>query len=153
MSGLATLIKLVEHRSDEATVAWQRLAAQRDDAKHKLLLLQKHGEGYRDLMRAELRHGMPAASIVAHLGFIGQIEAVVVNQEGELGQLQEACARQWQELVSLRREKRTYEILSERAAARDAVAASRRLRAEIDESLLRAVGRSAPVFRGGRFNE
>jgi flagellar export protein FliJ len=138
MSGLATLIKFAERRAGGALTAWQRLRNQCDEAEHKLLLLKKHGEGYRDVMRAGLQQGMSATSMMAHICFIGQIEAVVVRQESELGNLKEACARQWQELLDARREKRMYEILSERAATRDAEAASRRQHAEIDELLQRA---------------
>jgi flagellar export protein FliJ len=145
VSGLATLIRLAERRADEAVLAWQRLKAQCDDAEHKLLLLHKHREGYRELMRTGLQHGVPAASIVAHIAFLGQIDAVVVRQKSELGQLDEACARQWDEFVDARRQKRMYEILRERISARDATTASRREQAELGELLQRA-GRSAAVI-------
>ena len=138
MKGLASLIKLAERRTEQAVLAWQRLRAQCDDAKQKMLLLQKHGEGYRDLMRAGLQQGMRAASSTAHIDFIHQIEAVAVRQGTELGQLEQACARQWQELVSARRDQRMYKILQERAAARDAATASRCQQAESDEAVMRA---------------
>jgi flagellar export protein FliJ len=138
MKGLASLIKLAERRTEQAVLAWQRLRAQCDDAKQKLLLLQKHREGYRDLMRTGLQQGMRAASSTAHIDFIGQIEAVAVRQGSELGQLEQACARQWEELMSARRDQRMYEILQERAAARDAATASRRRQAESDEAVMRA---------------
>jgi flagellar export protein FliJ len=138
MSGLSTLLKFAERRSEGALTAWQRVKAQCEEAKQKLLLLRQHGEGYRDLMRASLQQGMSATSMMAHIGFIGQIETVVGRQEDEIGSLEEACARQWQELVEARREKRLYEILGERAAIREADAASRRRQAEIDELLQRA---------------
>jgi flagellar FliJ protein len=138
MSGLSSLIKFAERRTEGALTAWQHLRRQCDEAKQKLLLLKQHGEGYRDLMRTGLQQGMSANSMMAHIGFIGQIEAVVSRQESEVGSLEEACARQWQELLAARREKRMYEILSERAATRDAEASSRRTQAEIDELLQRA---------------
>jgi len=138
MAGLATLIKFAERRAEGALIGWQRLQAQCDEAKQKLFLLKKHGEGYRDLMRAGLQRGMSSTSMMTHIGFIGQIEAVAVRQESELGSLEAACARQWHELVDARREKRIYEILNERAAIRDAETASRRQQAEIDELLQRA---------------
>jgi flagellar export protein FliJ len=77
--------------------------------------------------------------MLAHMGFIKQIEAVVIRQETEVVSLEEGCGRLWQELVEARREKRTYEILSERAMRRKADTASRRKQAEIDELLQRAV--------------
>jgi flagellar export protein FliJ len=137
MAGLRTLIDVTRRRTEGALVTWQRLRTQCDDARQKLLLLKQHGDHYRDLMRAGLRQGMPAASTMAYVGFIGQIEEVVVRQETEVGSLEEVCARQWQELVDARREKRMYEILGERAAARELEAASRRGQAEIDELLQR----------------
>ena len=145
MKALTTLINLAERRSDEALLAWQRLDAQCEDARHRLDLLQRHGEEYRDLMRASLQRGMPATSIAACIGFIGQIEAVASHQQSELGQLEEARARQWQELVKLRRERRMFEILSERAAAKDAAITVQRQRREIDEALLRAAQTASPT--------
>ena len=67
--------------------------------------------------------------------FIGQIEAIVASQQSELGSLEDACARRWQELLDARREKRVCEILRERAAARDTLTASRRLQSDVDELL------------------
>jgi len=139
MSGLATLIEFAERRVGAALTAWQRLRAQCDEAKQKLLVLKQHGEGYSDLMHSGLQEGMSATSMMAHMGFIRQIEAVVIRQESEVGSLEEGCGRLWQELVEARREKRTYEILSERAMTRKADTASRRKQAEIDELLQRAV--------------
>jgi flagellar export protein FliJ len=153
MSGLATLIKVAERRTEEALLAWQRLRAQCDDARQKLLLLQKHGEGYRDLMRAGLRLSLPSAAIMAHIGFIEQIEVVVARQSGEIGNLEEACSRQWQRLVQFRREKRIYEILGERIAARDAATAARHRQAEIDELLQRAARTLAPNLRSPELDE
>jgi len=138
MSGLATLTKLTERRAAGALASWQSLRTQCDEAKQKLSLLKKHAEGYRDVMHAGLEQGMSAASMMAHIAFIGQIEAVVVRQEAELGSLEEACGRQWQELLDARREQRMCEILSERTAVRNAEAASRREQAEVDELLQRA---------------
>ncbi|MBV8590315.1 MAG: flagellar export protein FliJ [Acetobacteraceae bacterium] len=138
MSGLATLRKLTERRAAGALASWQSLRTQCDEAKQKLSLLKKHAQGYRDVMHAGLEQGMSAASMMAHIAFIGQIEAVVVRQEAELGSLEEACGRQWQELLDARREQRMCEILSERTAVRDAEAASRREQAEVDELLQRA---------------
>ena len=65
-------------------------------------------------------------STMAYLGFIGQIDEVVLRQEGEVGRLEAACARQWQELVETRREKRMYEIVHERVASQRIAAALRR---------------------------
>jgi flagellar export protein FliJ len=146
MKGLASLIKLAERRTEQAVLAWQQLRAQCDDAKQKLLLLQQHGEGYRDLMQAGLQQGMRAASSTAHIDFIHQIEAVVVRQGTELGQLEQACARQWQELVSARRDQRMYEILHERAAARDAATAYRRQQAESDEAMMQRAARTPALL-------
>src|SRR5215813_7211604 len=135
MSGLQSMIQLAERQSDGALAAWQRLRAQCDEARCKLSLLKQYGENYRNLMHTSLRQGMSATSTIGYFGFIGQIEAVVVRQESEVQDLEKACARQWQELVDARREKRMYEILSERVAAREAATASRRAQAEIDELL------------------
>lgn len=139
MSGLATLIEFTERRIGAALSAWQRLRAQCDEAKQKLLVLKQHGDGYSTLMHSDLQEGMSATSMMAHVGFIKQIEAVVIRQESEIGSLEEGCGRLWQELVEARREKRTYEILSERAKMRKAETASRREQAENDELLQRAV--------------
>ena len=138
MSGLQTLIQFAGRRSDGALMAWQRLRAQCDQARQKLLMLKQHEANYRDLMRCDLQQGISASATMTYIGFIGQIEAVVVRQEGEIGSLEEACARQWQELVEARREKRMYEILAERAAARQSEAAARRAAAEFDELVQRA---------------
>jgi flagellar export protein FliJ len=153
MSGLAALAKLAERRADEAVAAWQRLTAQCNDAKQKLVQLQQHREAYRALAHTGLQHGMPAGSIVAHVGFIGQIESVVVRQTNEIGQLEAACVRQWQAVVDARRDKRRYEILVERVAAREAATASQRSRAETEEALLRAAAVSDPIFAARKFDE
>jgi flagellar export protein FliJ len=138
MSGIRTLIDFSKRRVDGALTTWQQLRAQCDDAKQKLSALKQHGEGYHGIMRTGLQQGMPAGSTVAYLGFIGQIEAIVVRQESEVGHLEAACAQQWQELVDARREKRMYEILSERATARQLASKSRLRQAEVDELLQRA---------------
>jgi flagellar export protein FliJ len=80
---------------------------------------------------------MAAMSTMSYLGFIGQIEEVVQRQENEVGRLEAACARQWEELIEIRREKRTYEIVSEKAAERELATALRRSQAEIDDLLQR----------------
>jgi len=135
MSGMETLVSVAQGRSDGALASWRNLTAKRDQAGQKLMLLKQHAERYRDLMHTGLQQGMPAASTVAHLGFIGQIEEVVVRLEKEVESLKQACARQWLELIDARREKRMYEILGERLAAREAVAVARRGQIEIDELL------------------
>jgi flagellar export protein FliJ len=145
MAGLETLIKVAERRAQEVVLEWQRLNSRRDDAKAKLARLQKHAQGYRDLMQTGLRHGMPAAAIAAHLGFIAQIDAVLSRQQIELEQLETACAQHWEVLVNARREQRIYEMLSERCGAREAAAELRRQQAEIGEILQRAARASPPA--------
>ncbi len=144
LSGNA-MIRLAERRVEEAVLSWQRVRAQRDDTRQKLIGLQAHMEGYRNSMRANLLQGMPAVSTAAYIGFIGQVEAVVASQQSELGSLEDACARHWQELHAARREKRVCEILCDRAAARNAVAVSRRLQSDVDELLQRSARSSAPT--------
>jgi flagellar export protein FliJ len=137
------MIRLAQRHVEEAVLLWQRLRAQCDDTRQKLVLLQAHMQLYRDSMRANLSQGMPAASTAAYIEFIGQIETIVAGQQSELGNLEDACARQWQELLDARRDKRICEILRERAAARDTATASRRLQSDIDELLQRSVRSSA----------
>lgn len=139
---LHKLISVTGKKSDTALATWQRLKAQCDDALKKLSLLKEHCERYRTMLNANLGEGMPAQSTMAYLGFIGQIEEVVLRQENEVGRLEAACARQWHELIEIRREKRVYEIVSERAAERELAAALRRSQAEIDDLLQRV--RKAP---------
>jgi flagellar export protein FliJ len=139
MSGMQSLIDFAERRVEGALTSWQRLRVQYEEAMRKLLLLQQHGENYRDLMRTGLERGLSGTSTMAYMGFIGQIEAIVLRQESEIGSLEKACAQQWQALVDARREKRAYEILSERAANRKAEARSRRAQADIDELLQRKI--------------
>jgi flagellar biosynthesis chaperone FliJ len=74
---------------------------------------------------------------MAYLSFIGQIEEVVHRQESEVGRLEAACTRQWQELVEIRREKRVYEIVQERATERELATMLRRSQAELDDLLQR----------------
>ncbi len=140
MAGLNKLIALAGRRSDGALATWQRLKTQCDEALTKLSLLKQHRERYREMLRAGLGEGMPALSTMAYLGFIGQIDEVVLRQESEVGRLEQACERQWQELVETRREKRVYEIVNERVASRELAAALRRAQAEIDD-LLQRVGK------------
>ena len=146
MSGLALLLKLAEHRADEAAAAWRQLAARYADAKHKLQQLERHRDAYRELTDSGLRDGMPAGAIAARIGFVGQIEAVLVQQVGELERLEAACARQWQALHEARGERRRYEILAGRVAARAAAASSRRQRLETEEALLRGAPGPAAIF-------
>jgi flagellar export protein FliJ len=138
MAGVDKLIDVAGRRSDEALVAWQRLRTQCDEALGKLSLLKQYRDRYGSRMHACLAAGMAATETVAYLDFIGQIDEVVLRQEADLGSLESACARRWQELIEARRERRMYEILGERIAARQAEAALRRGRAEIDELLQRA---------------
>jgi flagellar export protein FliJ len=137
MAGFHKLISVTGRKSDGALATWQRLKAQCDEALMKLSLLKQHRERYRDLLNAGLGEGMPAMSTMAYLGFIGQIEEVVLRQESEVGRLEAACTRQWEELTEIRREKRTYEIAQERADERELATALRRSQAEIDDLLQR----------------
>jgi flagellar export protein FliJ len=132
------LIDIAGRRSEEALLAWQQLRAQCAEAIRKLTLLKEYRERYHDRMRHGLEAGMPATATMAYLEFIGQIDEVVLRQENDLGSIEQACERQWQALVEARREKRTYEALNERLAAREAEAALRRRHAEIDELIQRA---------------
>jgi flagellar export protein FliJ len=138
MSQVDKLINIAGRRSEEALLAWQKLRAQCGEAIRKLSLLKEYRERYRNLMRDGLQTGMPATATMAYLEFIGQIDEVVLRQESDLGTIEQACERQWQALVEARREKRTYEVLNERIAAREAEAALRRRHAEIDELIQRA---------------
>ena len=88
MAGMHKLIAVAGSRSDGALATWQRLKAQCDDALRKLSLLKQHRERYRDLLNANLGEGMPAVSMMAYLGFIGQIDRVVLRQESEVGRLE-----------------------------------------------------------------
>ena len=137
MAALHKLISVAGKKSDAAVATWQRLKAQCDEALLKLSLLKQHVERYREMLNTGLGEGMPAMSTMAYLGFIGQIEEVVTRQENEVGRLEAACARQWEELVEIRREKRGYEIVNERAIERELATALRRSRAEIDDLLQR----------------
>jgi flagellar export protein FliJ len=137
MAGLHKLISVTGKKSDDAVATWQRLKAQCDEALMKLSVLKQHVERYRAMLSAGLGEGMPAMSTMAYLGFIGQIEEVVLRQENEVGRLEAACTRQWQELIEIRREKRTYEIAQERADERELATALRRSQAEIDDLLQR----------------
>jgi flagellar export protein FliJ len=137
VAALHKLISVAGQKSDGALATWRRLKAQCDEALIKLSLLKQHRERYRDLLNAGLGEGMPAVSTMAYLGFIGQIEEVVLRQESEVGRLEAACTRQWEELIEIRREKRTYEIVNERAVERELATALRRSQAEIDDLLRR----------------
>jgi flagellar export protein FliJ len=137
MVALHKLISVTGKKSDAAVATWQRLKAQCDEALLKLSLLKQYVERYREMLNTGLGEGMPAMSTMAYLGFIGQIEEVVTRQENEVGRLEAACSRQWEELVEIRREKRAYEIVHERAIERELATALRRSQAEIDELLQR----------------
>ncbi|HXP04922.1 MAG TPA: flagellar export protein FliJ [Stellaceae bacterium] len=137
MAALHKLISVTGKKSDNALVTWQRLKQQCDEALAKLSLLREYCERYRTLLNSNLGEGMPAMSTMAYLGFIGQIEEVVLRQESEVGRLEAACTAQWQELVEIRREKRIYEIVHERATERELAAALRSAQAEIDDMLQR----------------
>jgi flagellar export protein FliJ len=137
MAALHKLISVTEKKSDAAVATWRRLKAQCDEALLKLSLLRQHVEHYRQMLNNGLGQGMPAMSTTAYLGFIGQIEEVVQRQETEVGRLEAACSRQWEVLIELRRERRTYEIVSEKAAERELATALRRSEAEIDDLLQR----------------
>lgn len=137
MAALHKLISVTRKKSDAAVATWQRLKAQCDEALLKLSILRQHVERYRQMLNAGLGEGMPAMSTMSYLGFIGQIEEVVQRQENEVGRLEAACVRQWEELIEIRREKRTYEIVGEKAAERALATALRRSQAEIDDLLQR----------------
>lgn len=138
MSQINKLVDIAGRNSDEALAAWQRLRDQCADALRKLSLLREYRESYRDRMRSHLVEGMPAMASMAYLDFIGQIDEVMARQQSDLHAIEQACARQWEVLVEARRDKRTYEILSDRDAARRAEAALRRGLAEMDDLIQRA---------------
>jgi flagellar export protein FliJ len=137
VAALQRLISVTGRKSDNALATWQSLKAQCDDALMKLALLREHCERYRYLLKTNLGEGMPAMSTMTYLGFIDQIEEVVLRQQAEVGRLEAACTRQWQELVEVRREKRVYEIVQERADERELATLLRRSQAEIDDLLQR----------------
>jgi flagellar export protein FliJ len=137
MAALNKLISVTGRKSETALATWQSLKAQCDEALMKLSVLKEHCERYRSMLSAGLGEGMPAMSTMAYLSFIGQIEEVVHRQQSEVGRLEAACTRQWQELVEIRREKRVYEIVSERANERELATMLRRSQAEIDDLLQR----------------
>ena len=140
MSGLQQLIAIAGRRTDDALATWQRLRQQCQDALTKLSLLKQYRERYQEMLHNGLEQGMPVVSTQAYLGFIGQIDDVILRQESEVGRIEQACERQWQLLVEKRREKRMYEIVGERIASRQLEAAFRRSQAEIDD-LLQRVGK------------
>src|ERR1700733_8974951 len=137
MASLHRLISVTGKKSDAAVATWQRLKAQCDDALMKLSLLKQHVERYRQMLNTGLGEGMPAMSTMAYVGFIAQVEEVVLRQESEVGRLEAACSRQWEQLVELRREKRTYEVFTEKLAERELATALRRSQAELDDLLQR----------------
>jgi flagellar export protein FliJ len=138
MSQFDKLIEIAGRRGDEALVAWQQLKQQCAEALRKLTLLKEYRDRYRAMMNAGLQNGMAASATMAYLEVIGQIDDIVLRQESDLGTIEEACERRWQELVEARREKRSYELYNEFLAAREAEAALRRRNAEIDELISRA---------------
>jgi flagellar export protein FliJ len=137
MAAFDKLISITGRKSDTALATWQSLKVQCDEALMKLSLLKEHCERYRNQLSAGLGEGMPAMSTMAYLSFIGQIEEVVLRQQSEVGRLEAACTRQWQELVEIRREKRVYEIVHERTVERELATLLRRSQAEIDDLLQR----------------
>jgi flagellar export protein FliJ len=138
--GAKALIKGAKHRSDDALASWQGLQTECQQALGKLAVLKQHRDRYNNLLNGGLEEGMSALSTRAYLGFIKQIDAVVVTQQSEVERVEAACALQWEKVVEARREKRVYEILSDRSAARELEAALRRSQAEIDDLLQRASG-------------
>jgi flagellar export protein FliJ len=150
VTGFLILLKLAEQRAEAALLLWQRLNAQCADATDKLIALERHSATYRDRLDGGLSDGASSDSIVAQLCFIQQIEAVALRQRSELSELEAARARQWQELLLLRRERRIYEILGERAAARAAAQTRRRGQKHIDELAQRAASASPLSVREGQ---
>jgi flagellar export protein FliJ len=148
MSGLDSLVKLATHRQDNALVSWQQLRLQCQQALTKLAVLSQHRDRYQRMLRGGLEEGMSAVGAMAFLGFIRQIDEVVGRQRAEVGRIEAACARQWELLVASRREKRLYEIVRERAAARELAAALRHSKAEIDDLLQRAAVVPVPTDGG-----
>jgi flagellar export protein FliJ len=144
VTGFLSLLKLAEQRAETALRLWQRLDAQCADATDKLIALERHSATYRGRLDGGLSYGASSGSIAAQLCFIQQIEAVALRQRSELSELEAARARQWQELLLCRRERRIYEILGERAAARAAAQTRRRGQKHIDELAQRAASRPPP---------
>src|SRR5258708_32964813 len=109
MSALHKMIELAEQRSDGALLTWQRLKQQCDEALMKLSLLKQHRGRYHNLFRAGLEQGMPAMSTMAYLGFIGQIDEVVIRQESVVGRIEAPGTQQWRGVCGRRRDKRRCE--------------------------------------------
>jgi flagellar export protein FliJ len=141
MANMNKLIGLAARRSDEALRAWQQLNLQCADALRKLALLREFRERYRTRMERALQSGMPTNSATAYLDFIAQIDDVIRRQTHDLDSIEQACAQQWELFLDVRRERRGFEIVAERSAAKEAEAALRRQQAEIDD-LIRRVSRS-----------
>jgi flagellar export protein FliJ len=139
MANYRNLAHIVGNQADRQLALWQKMMAQCDDAKHKLVQLRQYAERYRALMQKHLHDGIEATATMVFLRFVGQIESVIAKQEREVMRLEEQCRLQWQHLVEARREKRMYEILHDRAAAEKLAAALRRSENEIEELMGRIV--------------
>jgi len=141
-ANMNALIDYAGRRTDDAVRTWQNLQRQCQQALQKLNVLKQHRDRYDNLLRGGLRDGMAAVETRAYLGFIRQIDDIVLRQQGEVERIEAACARQWEQVVELRREKRLYEILGDRAAAQELETALRRSQNEIDDLLQRTAGLS-----------
>lgn len=138
-SAMKLLIGSVEQRTEGALATWQAMRQECQQALDKLEVLKRHRERYSELLRGGLQSGMSGFATSAYLGFIKKIDEVVLTQQSEVGRIEAVCAQQWEHVVELRREKRTYELLGERNEARELETALRRSQREIDDVLQRAV--------------
>ncbi|MBV9826689.1 MAG: flagellar export protein FliJ [Alphaproteobacteria bacterium] len=137
-ASMKMLIGSVEQRTEGALATWQSMRQECQQALDKLEVLKRHRERYSELLRGGLQNGMSGFATSAYLGFIKKIDDVVLTQQGEVIRIEAACARQWEQVVALRREKRTYELLGERSETRELQTALRRSQREIDDVLQRA---------------
>jgi flagellar export protein FliJ len=143
--GTKVLINLAGHRSDDAIATWRHLKQHCQQALAKLDVLRQHRQRYEDMLRGGLQQGMTAAATRTYLGFTRQIDDIVARQQREVERIEAACARQWEQVVELRREKRVYEILGEHATAHELEAALRRSQNEIDDLLQRTASLPHPT--------
>jgi len=130
--------KVAERQLEEAQRRWGVLAKECAAARRKLNLLRQYGENYRIQLESGVRQGLAASQAMLVATFIRRVADVVAREEAQVQQLEEACEREWAELVEARRHKRMIEILIDRDALRKAEETLRRSQREIDDLISRA---------------
>ena len=130
---LQVLQDLAQNRSDEATRALGAVMSEEQAMQHKLDLLLKYREDYREKFRAAIRTGMNQMGWRNYQDFLDKLERAIDQQRAALAHSRHATSLAREEWRVRQSRLKAYDTLSERHQQRAQKAEARREQREQDE--------------------